>query len=284
MSNTVVNCRWEVHGLKLAGLAWGEGNTRRVLCLHGWMDNAASFGALAPLLNGCHVVAADLTGHGQSERRSEDATYQIWDDLPEVLGIVEALGWERFHLIGHSRGAMIASLFAASFPERIEGLVLLDAVGPEAVEEAEFPVQMRRFLDDKGRLLNRDNTVFPNVEAAVQFRASKGLSLPAARALVERNLCSCAGGYTWTMDPRLQGASAVKLTTGQRDAVFRALGMPTLVLLARDGLGGKHARMETLARENIPDVEVQYVDGKHHFHMEEPAPLVAAQIERFLAL
>ena len=94
---------WNVHGLELSGLAWGDPSGLPLLCLHGWLDNAASFAVLGPLLQGCHVVAPDLTGHGQSQRRSGDATYQIWDDLPEVLGIVEALGWDRFNLVGHSR-------------------------------------------------------------------------------------------------------------------------------------------------------------------------------------
>lgn len=275
---------WDVHGLKLAGLAWGEEGAAPILCLHGWMDNGASFSALAPRLADHHVVAPDLTGHGRSERRSADATYQIWDDLPEVLGIVEALGWNQFGLVGHSRGAMIASLFAASFPERVNRLVLLDAVGPEAVEESEFPAQMRRFLDDKGRLLDKENTVFPDLDSAVQSRARKGVSKQAAHLLAQRNLRPCQGGYTWTMDPRLQGASAVKLTARQRDAVFKALTMPTLVLLAKSGLGGKHARMEQLAQDNIPGVELEYIEGEHHFHMEESAQLIAERITRFMCL
>lgn len=274
--------QWEVHGLRLAGLAWGEEGAEPVLCLHGWMDNAASFAALGPLLE-MHVVAPDLTGHGQSDRRSKDATYQIWDDLPEAMGIVEALGWDRFRLIGHSRGAMIASLIAASFPERIEQLVLLDAVGPQPVDEAEFPAQLRRFLDDKGRLLRRDNRIFPDVEAALAGRLDKGLSDRAARALVERNLRQCPGGYTWTMDPRLQGASAVKLTRGQVHAVLGALTMPTLLLLASSGLGGKHKHMEQMARNSIPEVRIEYVDGGHHFHMESSVEAVAMKIAEFFA-
>lgn len=281
MSEAGQPCQWNVHGLKLAGLSWGDEDAPPVLCLHGWLDNAASFGVLAPLLEGFHVVAPDLTGHGQSERRSADASYQIWDDLPEVLGIVETLGWESFGLIGHSRGAMIASLFAASFPERVNHLVLLDAVGPQAVPESEFPAQMRRFLDDKGRLLSRENRVFSDIEAAVNSRADKGISYAAAKALAERNLSPCPGGYTWTMDPRLQGASAVKLTRGQLNAVMNALTMPTLVLLAEQGLGGKHEQLEQLARESIPDVVVEYTEGEHHFHMESPAEVIANKITGF---
>jgi pimeloyl-ACP methyl ester carboxylesterase len=279
-----VETQWDVHGLRLAGLSWGSPEARPLLCLHGWLDNAASFAVLAPLLQGSHVVAPDLTGHGKSARRSADATYQIWDDLPEVLGVVEALGWQRFDLIGHSRGAVIASLFAATFPERVSHLVLLDAVGPEPVPESEFPVQMRRFLQDKGRLLEKDNRVFASVEEAVASRSESGMPASAARMLAERNLRPCEGGVTWTTDPRLRGASAVKLTEGQVQAVLQGLDMPTLLLLAEGGLGGRHPELAATAERSIRQLEIERVAGGHHFHMETPLDSVAERIGGFLAL
>lgn len=274
--------RWRVHGLNLTGLTWGDPTGRPLLCLHGWFDNAASFAMLAPLLDGYYVVAPDLTGHGQSDRRSADATYQIWDDLPEVLGIVETMGWDQFDLLGHSRGAVIGSLFAASFPERVRHLVMLDAVGPEPVAEEKFPEQMRNFLDDKGRLLERDNRVFPSVEDAAGVRQSTGLTPEAAEVLARRSLRACEGGYTWTTDPRLRGASAVKLSRGQVDAVLGALKMPTLLVLAREGHGGRFARLEEMARQSILDLQLAHVPGGHHFHMEAEVAQVAALLKEFL--
>ena len=97
---------WTVDGLTVAGMAWGPADGHPVLALHGWLDNAASFEVLAPILAGCRVVALDLTGHGLSDHRSEDATYLIWDDIPQVLKVIEALGWTDCTMLGHSRGAM----------------------------------------------------------------------------------------------------------------------------------------------------------------------------------
>ena len=123
--------QWEVHGLNLAGLAWGSSDNPPLLALHGWLDNAASFALIAPhLAEHFYVVALDLTGHGHSDSRSADATYQVYDDLPEIMAVVDQLGWQRFDLMGHSRGATIAALFAASFPEYVNHLVLLDGVAP----------------------------------------------------------------------------------------------------------------------------------------------------------
>lgn len=282
MSNgAAVAMNWEVNGLSLAGLSWGAPGGHPVLALHGWLDNAASFGVLAPLLTQCHVVAVDLTGHGGSAHRSADAGYQIWDDLPELLGVLDALGWERFSLVGHSRGAIISSLLASVVPERVQRLVLLDGVAPPPVGEGEFPRQLRKFLDEKRHWQQRQNRVYPSVEAALASRAGKSPPPAQARPLVERNLRPCDGGYTWTTDLRLRGASAVKLTSGQIEAVLGALSMPTLLLLAAQGFA-RHPELAALARQHIGQLVIAEVAGGHHFHMESGAAMVAAQISRFL--
>ena len=113
-------------------------------------------------------------------------------------------------------------------------------------------------------------------------RAQSGLSAESAKLLTERNLMPCTGGFTWTTDPRLRGASAVKLGPDQVDAVLGALSMPTLLLLARDGLGGRHAELEAVARRSIPGVDVDYVEGGHHFHMERVMESLVNRIMEFI--
>lgn len=272
---------WQVNGLELAGLSWGQPGDKPLLALHGWMDNAASFALLAPLLAGYHVVALDLTGQGMSARRSADASYQIWDDLPEILGVLEQLGWERFTLLGHSRGAIISALLSSACPERVESLVLLDAVFPMAVPEEEFSLQMRKALDDKAALSHRANRIFSTLEQAAAGREAKGLTQEAARLLVQRNLRKCDGGLTWTTDPRLHGASAVKLTQGQVTAFLQALNMPTLLMVAADDPRGI-SQAVPFAQSNIPHLVVKEVRGGHHFHMESGVADVARNILKFL--
>jgi pimeloyl-ACP methyl ester carboxylesterase len=278
-----VPLQWQVNNLQLAGLSWGEPGEKPLLALHGWLDNAASFACLAPLLTGYRVVALDLTGHGRSARRSADSSYQIWDDLPEILAVLEALGWHRFDLIGHSRGAIIATLLASAFPERVSHLVLLDAVSPEVVAQENFPTQLRKALQDKRSLLNHPNRVFANIEEAVASRVDRGLSASAARLLVERNLRVCPQGVTWTTDPRLRGASAVKLTEGQCRAVLHALNMPTLLMLAAAS-SHRAPQVLELAQRCIAELSVHTIDGGHHFHMESGVNEVALLMRRFLGV
>jgi len=277
-----VPMQWTVNGLPLAGLAWGEQGERPLLALHGWLDNAASFSRLAPLLTGFHVVALDLTGHGHSAWRSADASYQIWDDLPEILGVLDALGWDTFELMGHSRGAIIATLLASAFPERVRALVLLDAVFPEPVAEDRFPTQMRTALLDKQRLSSRTGRVFSSREDAAALREERGLSAQAAQELVARNLRDSPDGVMWMTDPRLRGASAVKLTQGQIRAVLQALQMPVQLLLSADS-AAHAARWYEFAQSQILNLAVHEVPGGHHFHMESCVAGVAQYIKEFLS-
>lgn len=273
--------QWEVNGLTLRGLAWGDVSDPPILALHGWLDNAASYAFLAPHLHGYHVVAPDLTGHGLSDCRSADASYQIWDDLPELLGIVDELGWGRFHLLGHSRGAIISTLLASAIPERVTSLTLFDGVVPSTIEEDAFPTQMRKALDDKKLLLKRPSRVYATIEDALTVRLRKGLSPAAARAIVERNLVACEGGYCWRTDPRLQGASAMKLTSGQSEAALKALDMPVLLLLAEE-TAYRAQGLEQLVADTIRDVTLEQVPGHHHFHMEAGCEKVAERLHAFM--
>ena len=118
--------RFEVNGHLIAAKAWGDSTAAPVIALHGWLDNAATFNRLAPLLKSVRLIALDLMGHGYSHHRPASMPYYIWDNVLDVLGVAEQLGLERFDLLGHSMGASIAMLIAGAYPEKVRQLVLID--------------------------------------------------------------------------------------------------------------------------------------------------------------
>jgi len=66
--------------LRLAACSWGDPALPPLLALHGWLDNAASFERLAPLLcEHFHIVAIDLAGHGRSQHRPAGLWYHYID-------------------------------------------------------------------------------------------------------------------------------------------------------------------------------------------------------------
>lgn len=270
-------CEWAVDGLTLSGLAWGPVDGVPVLALHGWMDHAESFAELAPRLTGCRVVSVDLSGQGLSGHRAAHATYNIWDDLPQIDGLLDQLGWEACILLGHSRGANIAALFAAALPERVLALVSLDALVPEPTEK-DFPETMRAFLLDSRKQKARPPRVFESPADYAARRQGQGNSPKVSEALAPRALERIEGGYRMRGDARLFASSAVKLTQADIEAVMRAIRCPVLNIWAEDGImvrREKLAALGDLGAELIADYEVLRIPGDHHFHMD---PVAAGRI------
>ncbi|WP_049722001.1 alpha/beta fold hydrolase [Gilvimarinus polysaccharolyticus] len=275
--------QFEIAGLNYKAEQWGDETGRPVLALHGWLDNCASFTRLAAQLKGLNIIALDMAGHGQSDHRPGSAPYNIWDDVADVLAIADALGWQRFSLLGHSRGAIISALLAGAFPERIEKMVLIEGLFPEPVSSEDAPKQLAESIRKNRELADKPLRVFADLDAAVKAR-TRGmfpLSETAARALTERGTTPVAGGYSWSTDQRLLAPSSFKLTRGQIHAFISAITSPARVLLGDAGMpkifpGFKEAALE------YPQLEVISLAGGHHLHMEEQAETVASYINDFL--
>jgi len=117
-----------VSGQPLAVLEAGAGG-RPLLLLHGFTGGAEDFvDHLEPLAReGWHVVAPNQRGHIDSHAPGTEADYSLAIYAAEALRLAdEALGWERFTLLGHSMGGMIAQVVAQRAPDRLDGLVLMD--------------------------------------------------------------------------------------------------------------------------------------------------------------
>jgi 3-oxoadipate enol-lactonase len=101
---------------------------RPFLLLHGFTGAKEDFTEwLDPLAaRGWHAVAPDHRGHGQSTKPASDDAYSFSILADDSLALADALGWERFTLLGHSMGGMMAQVMATTAPERLTGLVLMD--------------------------------------------------------------------------------------------------------------------------------------------------------------
>jgi pimeloyl-ACP methyl ester carboxylesterase len=101
---------------------------RPFLLLHGFTGAKEDFTEwLDPLAAaGWHAVAPDHRGHGSSAKPQSDDAYSFSILADDALALTEALQWERFVLLGHSMGGMVAQVMATGSPRRLEGLVLMD--------------------------------------------------------------------------------------------------------------------------------------------------------------
>lgn len=267
----------------IAGLRAGEPGAPRVLALHGWLDNAASFLPLAAHLEGIDLVAPDLPGHGRSAHLPRGADYSFAGSMHAVLDIADALGWERFALLGHSMGAGIASLVAAGSPQRVARLVAIEALGALAETPERTVARLREAVAATRALPGKRLRVFPDLEPAVRARMqSNGLSEPVARLLVERGVRAAAGGFEWSSDPRLTLPTMLRMTEAQVRALVAGIECPTRVVYADPPQPYLPEPLRSERSALLPDGEQVVIAGSHHMHMENPAAVADAIGDFFL--
>ncbi len=268
--------------LQLAARRWHAGAPRRVLALHGWLDNAASFAGLAPRLEGCDIVALDLPGHGRSEHRPPGVHYHFVDFIPDVLAAADALGWTRFALLGHSLGAGIGCFTAAVAPERVTGLALVEGIGPLSGDPDDEPARLAEATRQMAAHGRRQARIYPDQEAAVAARArAGGLTPEAARGLVERSMRSSPGGFVWRSDARLRYRSPSYLTEAQVRAYLARVDCPALLITGAEAELADRPGFDERCRA-LRGLVHQILPGGHHLHLEAPAS-VADPLARFLA-
>jgi pimeloyl-ACP methyl ester carboxylesterase len=117
-----------VSGVRIHGVRGGEGPP--VLLLHGFPQSHVMWHRIAPeLAREYTVVAADLRGYGDSDRPQagpDHAGYAFRAMAADQVALMEALGFPRFAVVGHDRGARVTHRMALDHPDRVERLALLD--------------------------------------------------------------------------------------------------------------------------------------------------------------
>jgi pimeloyl-ACP methyl ester carboxylesterase len=272
---------FQCQAYRLAALEWGRG--RPVLALHGWLDNAGSFARLAPALTGCRVIALEAAGHGASGDRSADSGYNIWQELGDVLDVVAGLGWTTFDLLGHSRGGAVATLFAGTFPERVENLMLLEGGLPIVGEAADAPENLAKALIGARERRGRSGRIFASRDAAIAERVNgfTPVTTEAAEILARRSLREVAGGWQWHADSRLKVTSELRLTRDLLAPFLDRITARTICILAEESPFADLAVYRDMLTR-IAGIEVHRLPGRHHFHLEGQASEIAALLNRFL--
>ena len=274
---------FEVSGLRLAAKVWGPKDGRPVLAMHGWLDNAATFDRLAPLLtNHLRIVSLDLPGHGLSQHRSEDAAYAVPDAVVEVAALLHRLGWQRCTLLGHSLGAAIAAILAGTLPQHFDKLVMLEGIGPLNEEPDAAPARLEGAIMEQLRRSGGSQTrVFKDLDdAAARVVQAAPMELSSAKILLARGTQPAPGGITWRTDPRLRSMTRLRLSEAHVAAFMRRIACETLVVLAKDGWP---APPEIMAQRlnYISKKTVATIAGRHHVHLDAPES-VAPYVNAFL--
>jgi len=271
-----------IRNIDLAAMHWQAESQIKILAVHGWLDNAESFSALAELLPDYEIVGLDFPGHGHSDHRPQGEILHYVDYIVDIYQVLKALEWEKCVLLGHSMGAGVASVFASAFAEKLQGLICLDGLGPITSAVDHLPERLNKSVRMNIKSTAKTKTIYPDVDAAVQARHQAGdISIESVRKLVRRNLEKVEGGYVWRSDSRLRLPSLYYLSEEQALAYMSKINIQTLMIRPVDSNFRAGAILKHRA-SLINDLTWQDVPGGHHVHMDDPQAVLPA-IEDFLA-
>lgn len=270
--------------------------SQRVLCLHGYQDNCASFDQLVPLLDRRHeYLCFDLPNHGLSSGTPPGTRWTLEHYATTVKRVAEHVRWSGrpFVCMGHSMGGQIALVVAAVWPEDVGKLVLLDSAGPVEMCPEDVVPATRRALDELLRLegdgaqpprpaprFNEPGTALRRVkQRSYGSTVSETLTDQAGENLMTRFYRRLGPAYVMNNDARLKVTYSDLFSAGQHGDVVDNIRCPTLVVRAAEGrayLYDIYALFVDLYDAN-PHFRIVTVPGNHDVHMNCPnrvAPIV----------
>ena len=139
-----------------------EGAGTPVVLLHGFPDTSYLWRHQVAALAGAgyRAIAPDLRGRGKSDRPAPIEGYRLTNIVADVAAIMDALGVERAHVIGHDWGAATAWLFASLAPQRVDRLMVASVGHPST--------RGKPSLDELQKGWYRLLFLFPDIEATLQ--------------------------------------------------------------------------------------------------------------------
>ncbi len=100
-----------------------------VLFLHGFPQTHAMWAKIAPQFTGDYdVICPDLRGYGASDKPRDVAHYSFTEMARDHITLMQSLGYDRYHVVGHDRGARVAHRLALLVPDAVASVTLMDIV------------------------------------------------------------------------------------------------------------------------------------------------------------
>ena len=116
----------------------GPAGGQVVLCLHGFPQDGTAYDAVVPLLTGrgLRVLVPDQRGYSAGARPPGRRPYVLGELVADVVALLDAVGAERAHVVGHDWGGAVAWALATRHPGRVASLTVLGTPHPDAMRAA----------------------------------------------------------------------------------------------------------------------------------------------------
>jgi pimeloyl-ACP methyl ester carboxylesterase len=256
-----------VDGTRVHYRAWGDPSLPGLVLVHGGAAHSGWWDHIAPQLTSHRVVALDLSGHGDSGRRTSYGL-DTWSD--EVLGVAEAAALTKPVIVGHSMGGWVSVSVGSRSDAGVSAVAVLDSpLNDQPPEESRLRDRIR------------PHRVYPSVEQAMTRFATlppQDLVLPYVRDhMGPQSLRPVEGGWSWKFDPTMFGRRALLRE------LLPKLSCPAAMFRSEHGL--VTAQMVSEMARLIPDrfAVVDVPAAGHHPMLDQPLALVTG-LRTLLAL
>jgi pimeloyl-ACP methyl ester carboxylesterase len=277
-------------GLGVHVLEWGGEDAalaHTVVLVHGFLDIAWGWAPVvdAGLVGKFHVVAADVRGHGDSDRVGAGGYYHFLDYVADLRSLVAQLGRARVSLVGHSMGGSIASYYAGTYPAEIHRLALLEGTGPPEMPGT-APERVRHWLASWRRARDRGASTYASIDdAAARLRKNDPLlGEELARLLADKGTVATPDGRRrFKHDPIHVTRGPYPFRVDMAMEFWRAITCP--VLLVEGGASSfRHAPAEAERRHAcFANRRHAVVDGAAHMMMRHRPAELGALLAAFLS-
>ncbi len=269
-------------GPRLCLCTWG-GLERPVLILHGYLEQGAAWDAVARRL-GRAVCAPDQRGHGRSEHVGRGGWYHFWDYVGDAATLIDHLGGP-LDVVGHSMGGTVALLLAATRPDAVRRLVLVEGLGPPDGTEGALS-RARDFVAERARP-PQHKPMLSAAEAADRMRRVNPRLEPAtAMALATRSTRPALpdegpqGSVVWTWDVLHRARSPVPFQAALFERFLDAVKAPVLRI---DGADSGFVLPDADQRaSHLPVQRTVRIAGAGHLVHHDAPDALADEISAFL--
>ena len=249
----------EVEGARVHYRVWGDRSLPGLVLVHGGAAHSGWWDHIAPQLHSHRIVAVDLTGHGDSDRR-DAYDMKLW--AREVVAVAAAEELDRPVVLGHSMGGWVALTIGVESPGAVSAVAVIDS-----------PIDRQPPEDERLRDRRRPHRPYPTAEEAMaHFRTipAQDVLLPYVRDHVARgSLRQDGDGWRWKFDPNFWGTRPL-LTQ-----LLPQLTGPVALFRCEKGMvsPAMATEMAGLVAGHLSVVDLP--DAGHHPMLDRPLSLVA---------
>ncbi|XP_034946079.1 serine hydrolase-like protein [Chelonus insularis] len=274
----------------VAAKAWGSPEKKRVLAVHGTLDNAGSFTNLCKLLPDKYfIVAIDLPGHGFSTHFPRGMNLDFFNYVYAIKYVLDELEWNKCLYIGHSFGGQLGTVFSIIYPERLEKMISLDAILPRSISNDELLIRIKEVSEITFSHNNSKEEKAYSKEAilnALKTRRYFSLNDSAIEALFERAVTKVGDDlYKYNRDIRMRIFLVPNLNRDQYAELMKYAQTPTLIILATNSWFNMTEKLESdlkFCKKIMPHhYVISVVNGNHDVHNNNPERIVSMIVDFF---